>query len=108
MVTSGAPQGSVLDPLLFLIYINDLPENLSCNSKMYADDSKLFGIMDQDQLNGANLQFNIDNLVRWCSNWSLDLKFKKCGVMHYRAENPIFNYSLKMKVLILTFSHLRP
>ena len=53
---------------------------------MYVEDSKLFGIMDHDEVNGDNLQFNIDNLVRWCSNCSLDLNLKKCGVMHYRAN----------------------
>ena len=41
-----------LDPLLFILYINDLPDNLSCNSKMFADDIKLFGIMDRGEING--------------------------------------------------------
>ena len=51
--------------------------------------------MDHDEVNGDNLQLNIDNLVRWCSNWSLDLNFEKCGVIHYGSKNPIFKYSIK-------------
>ena len=76
---------------------------------MYADDSKLFGIMDHDEVNGANLQLNIDNLVRWFSNWSLDLNFKKCGSMYYGAKNPIFKYSMKKEGSdphILTYTSL--
>ena len=56
-------------------------------------DSKLFGIMDRSELNEYILQRYIDNLVRWCSNWSLEFNFKKCCVMHYGAKNPNFEYS---------------
>ena len=41
-VISGVPQGSVLGPILFLIYVNDIPEMVSCSIKMFADDTKLF------------------------------------------------------------------
>ena len=70
--------------------------HISCNSKIYADDSKLFGVMERNEENGNSLQTNIDNLVNWCSNWSLDLNFKKCCVIHYGSRNREFEYSMKI------------
>ena len=93
-VTSGVPQGSVLGPLLFLMYINDLPECLSCPSRIYADDSKLFGLYKKGETCKDFLQLNIDELVDWSSKWQIDLNFKKCSVMHLGSKNPEFEYTM--------------
>ena len=69
-VTSGIPQGSVLGPLLFLIYINDLPEEVSTNAKHFADDSKLSNII-ASQNDAAELQEDLTSLSHWSSKWQL-------------------------------------
>ena len=80
-VTSSVPQGSVLGPFLFLVYINDLPDFLANVCKMYADDSKIIAV----NKSGTNdsLQKDINNTVKWCKIWSMSLNVKKCKVMHF-------------------------
>ena len=63
-VTSGIPQGSVLCPLLFLIYVNDLPDDINSDVYMYADDTKLYREIKtiEDQ---RILQKDLDTLTKW-------------------------------------------
>jgi len=76
-VTSGVPQGSILGPLLFLIYINDLPSCINySHCLLFADDAKIFQIVTSfhDQL---LLQIDLHEIEQWCSTWNLQLNPSK-------------------------------
>lgn len=88
-VTSGVPQGSVLGPILFLIYTVDLLKSLRSGHGAYADDCKLFGC---PLTSGDDLQTDLDTLNRWCSTWGVPLNLAKCGVVHMGHTNPQRSY----------------
>ena len=71
-VTSGIPQGSVLGPILFVIYINDLPANVKSQVKMFADDTNLFTRVDVPN-NHETTQNDLDELMQWSNKWQLVL-----------------------------------
>ena len=77
-VTSGIPQGSVLGPVLFVLYINDLPDNLKSNPYMFADDTKIFQIYPKDVATPRVIQDDLLKLDTWSSNWLLKFHPKKC------------------------------
>ena len=83
--TSGVPQGSNLGPLIFLLFINDLPDTLTCNALMFADDIKLY--KNVSSINDCNdLQQDLDKLHKWCSNNHLKLNVSKCKVISYTRK----------------------
>ena len=78
-VRSGVPQGSVLGPLLFLIYINDIPGVTNfCNSYLFADDAKLIEAVCRHSFT-THLQQDIASVESWCSTWKLSLNISKCA-----------------------------
>ena len=90
-VISGIPQGSVLGPLLFVIFINDLPYEAKYNvCKLFADDCKIYGGVNTTSQN--KLQLDLNNLERWSNQWQLP--FTKCKVMHFGYKNPKQVYHL--------------
>ena len=79
-VISGIPQGSVLGPLLFVIFINDLPDKLTCQSLMFADDTKVYSRVT-NQEDAQLLQQDLNQLEQWSEEWLLKFHPDKCKVL---------------------------
>ena len=71
-IESGVPQGSVLGPMLFLIYINDLEKNIKSNIKFFADDTMLFSIVNDPAISANNLNHDLDIIQRWAYQWKME------------------------------------
>ena len=83
-VPSGVPQGSVLGPLLFLLFINDLPQHIKNEIKIFADDVKMVA----DPREKESIQSDLNNLCVWENVWLLKFNLEKCKVMHVGRNNP--------------------
>ncbi len=93
-VLSGVPQGSILGPILFNIFINDLDEGIIATILLkFADDTKMgqriSSLRDRDQL-----QQNLDLLCAWANRWGMRFNVGKCRIMHFGRSNPCHNYSM--------------
>ncbi len=79
-VLSGIPQGSVLGPLLFVIYINELPKTVKSTIYLFADDTKIFRSIN-NQEDTKILQEDLDKLQEWSNTWLLKFHPDKCKRM---------------------------
>ena len=80
---SGVVQGSVLGPLLFVLYINDIANlftNSDCTCKLYADDLKLYTVFETVASHDV-LQEKLDRIYEWSAKWQLGISYKKCNIM---------------------------
>ena len=69
LLEAGVPQGSILGPLLFLIFINDIVVNVGSNVMLFSDDTSLYILVDEPSRSTEILQKDIDNISAWADNW---------------------------------------
>ena len=120
-VNAGVPQGSILGPSLFLLYINDLPDDVICNIAISADDTTLYSKCDQasdlwQQLELASeLESDLRDTMDWGRKWLFDFNARKIqlfsfdwskntGAIDVKMDGPVLEEKSYFKMLRLTFS----
>ena len=97
-VTSGVPQGTVLGPLLFLLYINDIEKNLHSKIRLFADDSAIYREI-QTENDSHILQEDLFKLQNWADTWQMSFNVKKCKTLRITRKN---KHKLNYKYLMST------
>jgi hypothetical protein len=98
---SGVPQGSVLGPLLFILYLNDVCSCLSGSATLncFADDAKLY---KEIRINAdiEALQSDLTSLVKWASDWQLEISVGKCGTLDIKPDEEYYCNSINDTILV--------
>ena len=101
-VLSGVPQGSVLGPVLFLIFINDLPDNIRSSVRLFADDCVLYRNI-KSTIDCQILQDDLNSLSQWETDWQMKINVAKCHSMRVTRHLPdkqiLFDYTLHQQKL---------
>jgi hypothetical protein len=106
-VEAGEPQGSVLGPLLFLVYINDITDNIQSTRFLYADDTQsLLEIVEDPQLTSAKLNSDLTNISKWTRDWLVTINPSKIEAVIFSTKRYINQYIqlyiMKIMKLILS------
>ena len=90
-INCSVPQGSILGPLMFLVYINDLPDMLQSSCFIYADDTSIFvPTLPNDQISQDALQNDLNSIGEWSVIWKLDFKPEKCIEVIFSKDNNFY------------------
>ena len=87
-VDSGVPQGSVTGLLWFLLYINDLPNQLKCTCRLFADDCLIYAPVRDNEGKSSFLQDDLITLEKWQDDWMMQFNLSKCVTMSIATRNP--------------------
>ena len=90
-VTSGIPQGTVLTPLLFLCYINDITKDISPSIKLYADDVLIYNIINSEE-DCVKLQNDLNILNEWAMTWKMFFNPTKCEFLRVTNKKNTINF----------------
>ena len=71
-VQAGIPRSSILGPLLLLIHVNDIPDNLVSNAKLFADDRSLFSTVTDPNITGNQINNDLHNISAWAYQWKMN------------------------------------
>lgn len=102
-VTSGVPQGSVLGPILFILYINDI-DCVCCGNvklQLFADDAKIYSSINIDRAS-VSLQQSLDNLCHWASDWQLVINISKCAVLSVCSKPLLTDHAYSINGIVVT------
>ena len=114
---AGVPQGSNLSPLLFLIYVNDMPNpsHHQTNKSQFADDAGHWAVSKNVNLAGEYLQRDLDKLARWCAKWRIKLNPEKTKIIIFSKSHTakpalslysdLLSYYPHIKFLGITFDN---
>ena len=100
-ISSGDPQGSVLGPLLFIIFINDIDKAVDivhCALLKFADDTKGVHIVNSKE-DAIRLQLALDNLYEWLVKWQMLFNLDKCHILHFGSTNLCHAYNINGHML---------
>jgi len=80
-INAGVPQGSILGPLLFLVFINDIVNEVNCQIKLFADDTSIYAIVDNPLVASITLNSDFDRIQKWADKWLVNFNPKKTKSM---------------------------
>lgn len=101
-VTSGVPQGSVLGPLLFFIYMNDVTAGITSSMRLFADDCVLYRIV-KNQDDCELLQHDLNRFSEWCMKWGMSINSDKTVCMRFTKKKNAHSYTYVLKGKDITF-----
>ena len=93
-INAGVPQGSILGPLLFILYINDITEEVTIPIRLYADDSTMFTIGNNAETMAKDLNENLSHISKWAEKWRVNFNAKKTVSVTFCRRKPDHNVPL--------------
>ena len=108
-VLAGVPQGTVLSPLFFLIFINDIPEGIRSNIKIFADDTSIFSVLKNNDRDTAILSEDLNLISNWAFRWKMSFNpdhSKQAKEIFFLKNVVLLSFPLLCLIIILFHLHI--